>query len=626
MVSATGTGPFGAPGELAHPAENANRITAVAIPSRRRDGRSFGTSGNGSSARSSGIHRPAGGAGTGKRVGGITNALVVMDTCACWGVAPSVAATEAGDTVQVEPMSAPAHARPTGDLNPPIGVMVTVNVRVFPAFTFSVAAGPVNPKSGAAVPFPLSVMICGLPPASSASDSVPVRAPKEIGRASCREGELAPAAEVAGLVGQALAPVLIAAKSPEAANEFIVKAAGPVFVIIACIGVVLSASGWLPMPALVGANPTPGAVPFPLSVMICGLPPGSAVRGGGPVRAPEAVGVKVTLMVQFAPAAKVAGLVGQALAPVLGAAKSLEAANELIVKAAAPVFVSVTVIGALVVASSWLPKSRLVGANPTPGAVPFPLRENICGLPPASSASDSVPVRAPEAVGVKVTLMVQFAPAAKVAGLVGQALAPVLVAAKSLEAANELIVKAAAPVFVSVTVIGALVVASSWLPKSRLVGANPTPGAFEPVPIKHNIGRAQAWTAVTNQPRIPPDAFRVKVTCIVLVTLLSKVPRLLRPTLFPYTTLFRSLEAANELIVKAAAPVFVSVTVIGALVVASSWLPKSRPVGANPTPGEFEPVPLRLTFCGLFKSSSVKTSVAASAAATDGVKVTLTLH
>src|SRR5256884_2723661 len=74
-----------------------------------------------------------------------------------------------------------------------------------------------------------------------------------------------------------------------------------------------------------------------------------------------------------------------------------------------------------------------------------------------------------------------------------------------------------------------------------------------------------------------------------------------RSTLFPYTTLFRS---ANELIVKAAAPVFVSVTVIGALVVASSWLPKSRPVGANPTPGEFEPVPLRLTFCGLFKSRS----------------------
>src|SRR5437016_6091171 len=201
--------------------------------------------------------------------------------------------------------------------------------------------------------------------------------------------------------------------------------------------------------------------------MICGLPPALSVSDSVPVRAPEAVGVEVTLMVQVPPAAKVAGLVGQALAPVLVAAKSPEGANELIVKAAAPVFVSVTVIGALVVASSWLPKSRLVGANPTPGAVLFPLGVMICGLPPALSVSDSVPVRAPEAVGVKVTLMVQFAPAAKVPALHDALPISVLVAAKSPEAANELIVKAAVPVFVSVTVIGALVVASGWLPKSR---------------------------------------------------------------------------------------------------------------------------------------------------------------
>src|SRR2546429_468966 len=329
--------------------------------------------------------------------------------------------------------------------------------------------------------------------------------------------QFAPAGKVAGLVGQALAPVLVAAKSPEAANELIVKAAVPVFVSVTVIGVLVVASSWLPNPRLHGSNPTPAAVPIPPSAMIYGLPAAVSVSDRVPVLSSEGFGVNRDLLSYPTRRSSDLGLVGQALAPVLVAAKSLEAANELIVKAAAPVFVSVTVIGALVVASSWLPKSRLVGANPTPGAVPFPLRENICGLPPASSASDSVPVRAPEAVGVKVTLMVQVPPAAKVAGLVGQALAPVLVAAKSPE-------------------------------------------------------------------------------------------------------------AANELIVKAAAPVFVSVTVIGALVVASSWLPKSRPVGANPTPGEFEPVPLRLTFCGLFKSSSVKTSVAASAAATDGVKVALTLH
>src|SRR5256884_573721 len=280
-------------------------------------------------------------------------------------------------------------------------------------------------------------MICGLPPALSVTDSVPVRGPEGGGVKVTLMVQFAPAAKVAGLVGQAIAPVLVAAKSPEAANELIVKAAVPVFVSVTVIGALVVASSWLPKSRLVGANPTPGAIGRPLCGEIGGIPPALAVLKRDPVRAPEAVGVKVTLMVQFAPAAKVAGLVGQALAPVLVAAKALEAANELIGEAAAPVFVSVTVIGALVVASSWLPKSRLVGANPTPGAVPFPLRENICGLPPASSASDSVPVRAPEAVGVKVTLMVQFAPAAKVAGLVGQALAPVLVAAKSPEAAKD---------------------------------------------------------------------------------------------------------------------------------------------------------------------------------------------
>src|SRR5207244_627161 len=138
----------------------------------------------------------------------------------------------------------------------------------------------------------------------------------------------------------------------------------------------------------------------------CGLPPALSASDSVPVRAPKAVGVKVTLMVQFPPAAKVAGLVGQALAPVLVAAKSPEAANEVIVKAAVPVFVSVTVIAVLVVASSWFPKPRLVGANPTPGAVPLPLSLMPCAPPLRSSASDSVPVRAPEAVGVKVTLMV----------------------------------------------------------------------------------------------------------------------------------------------------------------------------------------------------------------------------
>ena len=90
-------------------------------------------------------------------------------------------------------------------------------------------------------------------------------------------------------------------------------------------------------------------------------------------------------------------------------------------------------------------------------------------------------------MGANVTLIVQFAPAASVAGPMGQALAPVLVSAKSPEAVIELIVKAAVPVFVSVTVWAALVVFSICPPKVRLAGESPTPGAEPPVPVNGTL-------------------------------------------------------------------------------------------------------------------------------------------
>src|SRR5260221_11474409 len=110
----------------------------------------------------------------------------------------------------------------------------------------------------------------------------------------------------------------------------------------------------------------------------------------------------------------------------------------------------------------------------------------VCGLPPALSVIVSVPARAPSTVGVNVTLIVQVfdpAVAGNVAGLIGHAVAPVLVSAKSPDAAIELIVSALVPVFVSVTVIAALVVFRTWLPNARVVGASPTPGAVVPVPV-----------------------------------------------------------------------------------------------------------------------------------------------
>src|SRR5260370_22729444 len=101
-----------------------------------------------------------------------------------------------------------------------------------------------------------------------------------------------------------------------------------------------------------------------------------------PARAPAAVGVNVTLIVQFAFAASVAGAIGQAVAPVLVAAKSPDAAMELIVRGPVPVFVSVTVCAGLVVFSDWLAKVRVVGASITAGTgvTPVPVREMVCRL------------------------------------------------------------------------------------------------------------------------------------------------------------------------------------------------------------------------------------------------------
>jgi len=87
----------------------------------------------------------------------------------------------------------------------------------------------------------------------------------------------------------------------------------------------------------------------------------------------------------------------------------------------------------------------------TAGAVPVPVNETVCGLPPALSVTEMEPVREPVAVGAKVTEIVQVPAAATEAP-------QVLVWLKSPLAAIVVIVSAADPVLVSVTTWAALVV------------------------------------------------------------------------------------------------------------------------------------------------------------------------
>ena len=81
------------------------------------------------------------------------------------------------------------------------------------------------------------------------------------------------------------------------------------------------------------------------------------------------LGVKVTLMVQLLPAANVLVLGGQVLVCAKSPALVPASPMLLMVRAALPLLVSVTVWAGLVVPLGWLPKARLVGLRVTPGDV-----------------------------------------------------------------------------------------------------------------------------------------------------------------------------------------------------------------------------------------------------------------
>jgi hypothetical protein len=191
-----------------------------------------------------------------------------------------------------------------------------------------------------------------------------------------------------------------------------------------------------------------------------------------PVRAPVAVGVNVTLIVQVMPA-------GSDVPHVFVSAKSPELVIEAIFSTRLPLFFSVIVLaGELVVVTSWLPKSKLVGITTATGAfaVPVPVRVANCGVGSVSvktSWADS----ADATEGVKATLTVHEAPAAKLAPHV-----PPGTIAKSVPAAGGVLATTATLVIASavelllvkVTVCGAVVAPISCVPKSTFAGDTTT--------------------------------------------------------------------------------------------------------------------------------------------------------
>jgi len=122
------------------------------------------------------------------------------------------------------------------------------------------------------------------------------------------------------------------------------------------------------------------------------------------------VGVKVTKIVQLAPAASGEASVEQ-VPPDTANGPDVAMLEKLSVSEPVLVFFTVTVIAALVVFCACAGKVTLAGVTITvvTCVVVVPLKPTLCGLPVALSVTKSVPLLAAVPVGVNVTRIVQLA-------------------------------------------------------------------------------------------------------------------------------------------------------------------------------------------------------------------------
>ena len=147
--------------------------------------------------------------------------------------------------------------------------------------------------------------------------------------------------------------------------------------------------------------------PVPDNATFCGLLAALSLTPKAALRAPLALGLNLTLIVQLAPTANELPQLwvcekSPALVPVI--------AIPLIVNVVVPTFVNVTGLAAVVIPTFTEPKLRLPGESFA--VVPIPLSSTFCGLPAALSVTINEALRVPLAVGLNVTLKVQLEPAA----------------------------------------------------------------------------------------------------------------------------------------------------------------------------------------------------------------------
>jgi hypothetical protein len=232
---------------------------------------------------------------------------------------------------------------------------------------------------------------------------------------------------------------------------------------------------------------TVDVTPVPLNATACGLPVALSAISNVAVRVPAACGVNSTLIVQLAPAASVPAAVHPP--PELGSGTLKSSASAPLVvnpakfTAAVPVFVTITLDGALVVLIACAPNVKPLGVTVTVAAPPVavPVSVTVCGLPVALSVNVIVPVRVPVAVGLNVIEKTHGGFSSPILGHCAS-VAP----AKSPLVTILLKISANSPLFDTVTVCAALVVPTTWLPNVNDVGVIPITPAT-PVPFSVTV-------------------------------------------------------------------------------------------------------------------------------------------
>jgi hypothetical protein len=316
--------------------------------------------------------------------------------------------------------------------------------------------------------------------------------------------------------------------------------------------------------------------PVPAKGSVCTPLGALSVRVNAPLRAPPAVGLNVTLIVQLLPAAR---FVPQAFV----SAKSPLAAMLVMDRAALPVLVRVTVWPGEVVPENWAANVRLSGDRLTAGPKPVALRLTDCGLPGALSVKERLPEAAPSVVGVKVTATVQDPDAAT--GLEIEQVVPAGAMANGPVTPMTVKVRLALPVFVTVTVCAGLVVPTDS--EGKVGGADKLATAPSPVALRlTDCGLPGALSVKERLPEAAPAAVGVKVTATVQDP--DAATGLAVEQVVPVGAMANGPEMLMALMVRLALPMFVTVTVCAGLVIPTDSAGKVR--GADKLTAGFVPV------------------------------------